>query len=318
MSSKVIYSIIVVLAISLVTTAFPQTDQYVKLSGTILNKCNNLPVPEAKITFFASESNATTGVNGNFYVILETVESVKMQVTKQGFKPLDLNVSFPSTAPIEVRIEPVQGCGGTLTGTVVDRCNNLAIPGAQIVIVGRTDTTVTTEYGSFFIDIRDVQQITLRTIKSGYRIWTLPISLPADQTIRLEPLKGCQKDTKIELELEMELLKINIYLTDIDEKIESLREWLQDPYTGYPDLARRVLDLLRDRNPVGNSIPLEVIGGKYKFLIHKNPSDYLRNYPDQEVLRQAYIKAWKDKNPDPLINTFDEIAPTVEQSARKY
>jgi len=86
-----------------------------------------------------------------------------------------------------------------------------------------------------------------------------------------------------------EFLKVlnscNIYFSDGGNTKEKVKEWLTNEYSGYPDLAKKIVKLL-DGHKIGASVPLDNIGGKYGYSVEH----------DLEQLKAAYIAAWREKN----------------------
>ncbi len=81
------------------------------------------------------------------------------------------------------------------------------------------------------------------------------------------------------------LSKNNIYLSDGGNPTEQVKEWLDNEYSGYPDIAAKIIDLLHDQK-IGSSVPIDNISGKYGYAITH----------DLEKLKAAYIAAWREKN----------------------
>jgi hypothetical protein len=81
------------------------------------------------------------------------------------------------------------------------------------------------------------------------------------------------------------LKKNNVYFSDGENSQAKVKEWLNDQYSGYPDLAKKITKLL-DKHKVGESVPLDNISGKYGYAVDH----------DIEKLKAAYIAAWREKN----------------------
>jgi len=104
----------------------------------------------------------------------------------------------------------------------------------------------------------------------------------------------------------------NIIYADNKSQVEIVKQWLNDPYSGYPSLVKALKQLLDNRQGIGNAVPLTIIQGKY---LNGNPENISLTY-DLEQLKQAYIEAWKVKNSGSALTKFDEIAP-LNQSANR-
>ena len=96
-----------------------------------------------------------------------------------------------------------------------------------------------------------------------------------------------------------------IAYADTERQIPQVKEWLNNPFSGYQQLVNALTKLLDNRQGIGNAVPLTIIQAKYLNGDTGNPP---LTY-DQERLKQAYIAAWKEKNSGSSLTTFDEIAP---------
>ncbi len=81
------------------------------------------------------------------------------------------------------------------------------------------------------------------------------------------------------------LEKNNIYFSDGGNSLNKIKEWLKNEYSGYPDLAAKIIDLVKDQR-IGEGVPLDNISGKYGYSVEH----------DMEHLKSAYIAAWREKN----------------------
>jgi hypothetical protein len=81
------------------------------------------------------------------------------------------------------------------------------------------------------------------------------------------------------------LNKNNIYFSDGGNTLEKIKEWLTNEYSGYPDIAKKIITLLHEQK-VGAAVPIDNISGKYGYSVQH----------DMERLKAAYIAAWREKN----------------------
>ena len=76
-----------------------------------------------------------------------------------------------------------------LTGTVVDESSNAAIPGAEISVVGGTETCVSESNGNFRLKLTATAeppgQVRLRVRKIGYQLLDQSVTPPSDDIILL-------------------------------------------------------------------------------------------------------------------------------------
>ena len=192
-----------------------------------------------------------------------------------------------------------------LYGIVINKKDHKPMEKANISLVGLPQNTFTDKNGNFELFLENVTDIKMRVTKEGFKTFELRVNLPLSNPleIELEPeFPPPDRD-----DLEGRLKAVNIHLTDIKEKIETVRSWLKDPYSGYINLTKNVLKLLNGKKPKGNSIPLDTISGKYKVELGLEPNYYLRSYDNTEVLKRAYVMAWKDKNSGLHYDSFEEI-----------
>jgi len=116
-----------------------------------------------------------------------------------------------------------------------------------------------------------------------------------------------------------ELRCMGIYLSDVgEEKIEMINSWLQNPWSGYPDLLNMVKDILRNcssyiQEKSISGVPLENIEGHYR-LLNNSKIDVKHN---REKLINAYINAWKEKNGGFQRSYKDSFAKTIKAGCSK-
>ena len=101
-----------------------------------------------------------------------------------------------------------------------------------------------------------------------------------------------------------ELKEQKIIYADQKHQIKMVKEWLENDYSGYPQLLKSLKNLLNNRKGQGNPVPLTIIMGKYSNDTSNPPTIY-----DKERLKQAYIKAWKEKNSGSTLTELNQIAP---------
>lgn len=129
--------------------------------------------------------------------------------------------------------------------------------------------------------------------------------------ILVEQFKGGKKSPTLvpTAQLEQELSKANIYLSDVNP--DKIRNWLRsDP--AYYALAQNCLVVMSGKK-VNDLVPLDVINGKYKELFGYAPNQYLRpdKYNDLDKLKIAILKAWQDKNAGFPQTSFDQIVEDI-------
>ena len=90
------------------------------------------------------------------------------------------------------------------------------------------------------------------------------------------------------------LLKVGVILSENDEA--QVTEWLLDKNSGYPDLAEKLLSLLNNTRPKGKTTVLDAVMGKYRIVNQKSPDDYIAPPYKFEMVKEAYVKNWKERN----------------------
>jgi len=83
-----------------------------------------------------------------------------------------------------------------------------------------------------------------------------------------------------------ELKNRGVYSSDGSNTEEQVKKWLKNRYSGYPDLARKLLNLLKDKEDLSKGVPLDNISGKYGYSVEHSLDE----------VEKAYIKAWREKN----------------------
>lgn len=126
------------------------------------------------------------------------------------------------------------------------------------------------------------------------------------------------KDT---IQFEEELKNVNIELSKVNKRV--VRRWLGSYDSAYPDLAEKLLEILKDRSPIGQPVQLDVIEGRYREVKGKQAGEYIPPPHEPASVKKAYIHAWEEVNPieggtlikdndtDDMI--LDKIAPKLEK-----
>ncbi len=91
-----------------------------------------------------------------------------------------------------------------------------------------------------------------------------------------------------------ELMQFNVVLSANDK--EQVREWLLDWNSGFPDLADKLMEVLSNTRPKGNTTVLDAVMGKYRIVNGKPASQYIAPPYDKEKIKKAYVKNWKERN----------------------
>lgn len=113
------------------------------------------------------------------------------------------------------------------------------------------------------------------------------------------------------MEYKVKLLRVGVILSANDEG--QVMEWFLDVNSGYPDLADRLIALLSNTRPKGNTTVLDAIMGKYRIVNHKLPSDYIAPPYSAEKVKEAYVKNWKDRNS----SLYSSLALAVKNDYRQ-
>ena len=105
------------------------------------------------------------------------------------------------------------------------------------------------------------------------------------------------------------LSDLNVILSSTD--IEMVQEWMADENSGYPDIARKILIILRDTAPTGNSVVLDAIMGRYRNECGKESHEFIPPPYDIETAQKAYVKNWRERN-------TGEYSTLPEDTKRNY
>lgn len=126
--------------------------------------------------------------------------------------------------------------------------------------------------------------------------------------VKIDNIKGLNSE-----ELADALSKFNINLSD--GNVGQVKQWLKEPGSGYPALAKQILEFMNGRPalPAGqNQTPLNNIQGKIEALsgqpawkVAQNGQEY-----EEKELQQAIFTAWQEKNSgNTRFKTADELLP---------
>ena len=114
-----------------------------------------------------------------------------------------------------------------------------------------------------------------------------------------------------------ELRCLGIYFTDGDEsKVKTIKSWLQNPWSGYPDLVEKARESLKDcasfiqRNSI-NGVPLDNIESWYRELKFGTRSKVEVKHDKAKII-EAYIMAWEEKNSGFPKETKKNFAETIK------
>jgi len=93
------------------------------------------------------------------------------------------------------------------------------------------------------------------------------------------------------------LEKGKIYYTDVENKIDMVKEWLTKPKTGFPDLVDKIKKAIEkiEEDAPGNPVPLDLIHNRYNKLIGQPENAVVTTHDPQKVCF-AYLDAWFEKN----------------------
>jgi len=107
----------------------------------------------------------------------------------------------------------------------------------------------------------------------------------------------------------------NLEVSDFQEDI--VLDFLTNIYSGYQQLTDILCDtILIGRKLSGNPVPLDNIKASYHFFYNGKYGTnipFFDKFEDIEVLKQALIFRWKEKNGGVDTDDFDIIAPLVNK-----
>lgn len=110
-------------------------------------------------------------------------------------------------------------------------------------------------------------------------------------------------------EYKLKLMNVNVILS---ESGNDVKEWLKNEDSGYPDLADKILSLLKDSNPKGKTTVLDAIMGKYKTVAGKSSNDFIQPPYDKNIVKEAYVENWKERNG----GEWNSLSDTVKDDYR--
>jgi len=110
------------------------------------------------------------------------------------------------------------------------------------------------------------------------------------------------------------VLDVNLALSDFQEDI--VLDFLTNIYSGYQQLADALCDkLLKNRIVKGIPVPIDNVKSSYHNFYntrYNTNTNFFDEFEDVEVLKEAFVYRWKEKNAGSDLKTFDEIAPIRE------
>lgn len=96
------------------------------------------------------------------------------------------------------------------------------------------------------------------------------------------------------------LASYNIVLADVPEHIPLVKEWIANPYSGYPALLTKICSIMENRRLIGRESPVSLTAINHKNLaLHQHPDNYPivnEDQIDSDKLKQAIFNAWSEKN----------------------
>lgn len=109
---------------------------------------------------------------------------------------------------------------------------------------------------------------------------------------------------------------LNLTLSDFHEHI--VMDFLLNPYSAYQDFVIALCDkLLKDRKTVGIPTPIDNVKSSYHNFYnakYNTNNTFFTRFSDMDVLRDAFMYRWHEKNQGSDLTTFDEIAPYLDKS----
>jgi hypothetical protein len=115
------------------------------------------------------------------------------------------------------------------------------------------------------------------------------------------------------------LKAVNLGLSDFQG--DMVMDFLTNIYSGYQQLTDVLCDrLLKGRKAKGTPVPIDNIKASYHYFYnakHDTDIPFFDIFRDQDVLKEAFLFRWQEKNPGSRLKTFDEIAPLLTAKAGK-
>ncbi|MFH1429260.1 MAG: hypothetical protein ABIH39_05900 [Candidatus Margulisiibacteriota bacterium] len=111
---------------------------------------------------------------------------------------------------------------------------------------------------------------------------------------------------------------VNLSASDFQEDV--VLDFLLNTYSGYQQLVDALCDeLLTGRKIKGSPVPIDNIKATYHYFYntkHKTNIPFFDSFKDLEVLKEALVYRWKEKNGDSKLESFEEIAPKVKSKKK--
>jgi hypothetical protein len=104
-------------------------------------------------------------------------------------------------------------------------------------------------------------------------------------------------------ELERQLAQANIALSAV--QVEQVREYVNDPNTGYKLLAEHALQVVGDQR-FRNTLYLDELDTRYTDLVGQ---EHYAEF-DQEQLKAAMVRAWNEHYTDQQVDSFEQLVET--------
>ena len=109
------------------------------------------------------------------------------------------------------------------------------------------------------------------------------------------------------------LLAVNLCLSDLQE--DTVLDFLMNVWSGYQQMTDTLCDnVLSGRKIIDNPVPIDNIKASYHYFYnakHNTDIPFFDRFDDVDVLKDALVYRWKEKNTESKLETFDEIAPLV-------
>ncbi|MBF0524696.1 MAG: hypothetical protein HQK56_06315 [Deltaproteobacteria bacterium] len=119
-------------------------------------------------------------------------------------------------------------------------------------------------------------------------------SLVCSVALALTLLVWCLTPVAAQTNYEEELKQFNVILSENDSA--AVREWFGDTDTGYPDLAKDLLAVLRGCRPKENTTVLVEIMKELKKLNKIGSKGFLKPPYNQDQVKQAFVNDWANRN----------------------
>ncbi|MFC1478009.1 hypothetical protein ACFL57_00945 [Candidatus Margulisiibacteriota bacterium] len=111
---------------------------------------------------------------------------------------------------------------------------------------------------------------------------------------------------------------VNLAVSDFQEDI--VMDFLLNVHSGYQQLANALCDeLLKGRKIKGTPVPIDNIKASYHYFYnskHQTNIPFFDSFKDLDVLKDALVYRWKEKNGASKLDTFEAIAPKVKSKKK--